>query len=167
MESLFQKKIKPDDISLSPHNTYKNRGWISWGDWLGNKRIADGTQNWVSYKKAKEFIKKNNIRSKTEWNDFKKHHKLPVNIPRNPYGVYNRKNVWIDWKDFFGKKENIERDYLSLTEIKEFVKKLGIKNSLEWKAYSKSGIRPKNIPGRIDLVFKDQWKGWPDFFGKK
>ena len=165
--AYFKKNIKPDDISLSPHNTYKNRGWISWGDWLGNKRIADGTQNWVSYKKAKEFIKKNNIRSKTEWNDFKKHHKLPVNIPRNPYGVYNRKNVWIDWKDFFGKKENIERDYLSLTEIKEFVKKLGIKNSLEWKAYSKSGIRPKNIPGRIDLVFKDQWKGWPDFFGKK
>tara|TARA_B100000767_G_scaffold196296_1_gene183287 strand:+ start:974 stop:1198 length:225 start_codon:yes stop_codon:yes gene_type:complete len=66
-----------------------------------------------------------------------------------------------------GKKKNIERDYLSFTEIKEFVKKLGIKNSLEWKAHSKSGIRPKNIPGRIDLSFKDQWKGWPDFLGKK
>ena len=47
------------------------------------------------------------------------------------------------------------------------MKKLGIKNSLEWKAYSKSGIRPKNIPGRIDMTFKDQWKGWADFLDKE
>ncbi|MCX7124874.1 MAG: hypothetical protein NTU49_03800, partial [Gammaproteobacteria bacterium] len=28
---------KPDDIPISPHLTYKNKGWVSWDDWLGKK----------------------------------------------------------------------------------------------------------------------------------
>ena len=29
---------KPDDIPNNPHNTYKNSGWVSLGDWLGKSR---------------------------------------------------------------------------------------------------------------------------------
>jgi len=28
---------KPDDIPANPDNTYKNKGWNGWGDWLGKE----------------------------------------------------------------------------------------------------------------------------------
>ena len=70
--SYFRSNPKPDDISLSPHNTYKNKGWISWGDFLGSNNIKDGLQSWASYEEAKKFVKEKNIKSKSEWNKFKR-----------------------------------------------------------------------------------------------
>ena len=32
---------KPSDISSSPHMIYKNKGWTTWGDFLGSGRVAD------------------------------------------------------------------------------------------------------------------------------
>jgi len=28
---------KPDDIPADPYRVYKNKGWISWPDWLGKE----------------------------------------------------------------------------------------------------------------------------------
>ena len=36
---------KPDDIPDIPSNIYKNKGWISWPDFLGNKRIVKYTKS--------------------------------------------------------------------------------------------------------------------------
>ena len=47
----------PNDISSSPHNTYKNEGWISYGDWLGTGRVADGQKIWASFDQVKMFVK--------------------------------------------------------------------------------------------------------------
>ena len=30
---------KPDDIPKNPQVVYHNKGWISWGDWLGTGHI--------------------------------------------------------------------------------------------------------------------------------
>jgi hypothetical protein len=30
-------KCRPRDIPANPVRTYLNQGWISWGDWLGQK----------------------------------------------------------------------------------------------------------------------------------
>ena len=99
-----KEKTIPNDISKSPHNTYKNKGWVSWGDWLGTNNIADGTQEWASYEVSKAFAVNNNVKSKKDWNDFKNINKLPNNIPKNPYGVYKRRNEWKSWADFLGKE---------------------------------------------------------------
>ena len=31
-------KQRPRDIPSAPYNTYKEKGWIDWGDWLGTGR---------------------------------------------------------------------------------------------------------------------------------
>jgi len=31
---------KPHDIPITPHHIYKNKGWTSWGDFLGTGIIA-------------------------------------------------------------------------------------------------------------------------------
>jgi hypothetical protein len=32
---VIGKPKKPDDIPASPDGTYKKKGWLNWGDWLG------------------------------------------------------------------------------------------------------------------------------------
>ena len=39
MEQEYYKSNKiPGYISKAPYNYYKNKGWISWGDFLGKKK---------------------------------------------------------------------------------------------------------------------------------
>ena len=136
------------------------------GDWLGTGRVADGTQNWVTYNQAKKFAINNKITSKDEWYNFKKENVLPNNIPADPRGVYSRKNQWKGWLDFFGKKKGIERNYLSYSEVKKYVRGLGIQNSIEWNNFVKMGNKPDNIPRGIDKVYKNEgWEGWKKFLG--
>ncbi|MDG1741418.1 MAG: integrase repeat-containing protein, partial [Crocinitomicaceae bacterium] len=160
----------PDDISGSPHNTYKNKGWINYGDWLGTGRVKDGEQDWASFDEAKVFVKKHNIKSKGQWNEFKKNNSLPSHIPKNPNGVYTRLGVWKGWTDFFGldtpyRPESKGSLYMSFADAKKWVKERGILTSREY-VYCK---RPNSLPRSPHnvLQWRDQWKGWADFLGKE
>ena len=33
---------RPNDIPTSPNHAYKEKGWISWGDWLGTRNNKGG-----------------------------------------------------------------------------------------------------------------------------
>ena len=58
-------KCLPTNIPQYPADTYKYRGWISWGDFLGTNRIADQHKNFLTYIEAKEYLKKNYSNIKT------------------------------------------------------------------------------------------------------
>ena len=87
-------------------NVYKNKGWISIGDWLGTNRIATQNRVYYSIEDAKKFVHKLNLKSQKEWLIYKQgklkgKKQLLESIPRNPYKVY-RDNGWISWPDFLG-----------------------------------------------------------------
>jgi hypothetical protein len=47
-----------------------------------------------------------------------------------------------------------------------FVHSLGLKSRAEWKGYSKSGKRPKDIPDNPNRTYaNDGWKGWGNWIG--
>jgi hypothetical protein len=150
---------KPYDISGSPHNTYKNEGWISYGDWLGTGRIADGQQNWRTFNDARKFAQGLNLTGKEQWMEFAKSDKKPLDIPTTVNRVY--KNEWKGWGDFIG----TSTDYVSYNEAKLWVQKNKIKSSREYIKVN----RPANFPRSPHLInqWKDQWKGWADFLGKE
>jgi superfamily II DNA or RNA helicase len=53
-------------------------------------------------------------------------------------------------------------------EAREYVRTLGLKNSIDWVSYSKSGLRPPDIPGNPNKIYKDSgWNGTPDWLGNK
>ena len=95
----------PEFIPKSPQNAYKNNGWISWGDFIGTRRVADVKKhkNYLPYVKAKEYIKKNSlkIKSKDKWKIFVKKNKLNF-LPINPHQSY-KNSGWISWFDFLDK----------------------------------------------------------------
>jgi hypothetical protein len=93
----------PKDIPSSPNTSYKNKGWVSWGDWLGTGSIADGTQEWMSFKDAKEFVLKLKLKGKEDWFNYSKNKEKPVNIPVTVNKIYAVD--WKGWADFLGKEK--------------------------------------------------------------
>lgn len=60
----------------------------------------------------------------------------------------------------------INRQYLGFFEARDFVHKLELKNTTEWRAFSKSSLRPLNIPGRPQATYKDEgWISMGDWLG--
>ena len=86
----------------SASHIYKNKGWVSWGDWLGTGNIHPSKIKWESFKKSKNYARSLNLKSKVEWYKFYEENKFP-NIPKNPQSLYKNKG-WKGWKDFLGTK---------------------------------------------------------------
>jgi hypothetical protein len=94
---------KPNNIPNAPHHTYKSKGWIGMGDWLGTGRVATKDIIYRDFKSARSYLRKLNFKTQNEWNQFCKSGKKPIDIPRNADRTY--KNLgWKGWSDFLGKE---------------------------------------------------------------
>jgi hypothetical protein len=151
---------KPDDIPDIPSNIYKNKGWISWPDFLGNKRIVKYTKsNTMPFEECKKFVRSLGVTTGSEWFKWCKKNKRPDNIPYNPDEVYKE---WTTWGDFLGP---IPEKWKSFEDARKFARSLKLKNPEDWNKFSKLGKRPKDIPSGPRDVYKEDWKGWGDFLG--
>ena len=96
-EIYRQSGIMPEDIPSNPNATYKNKGWSSWGDFLGTGTLStqDISQNWLPWKEAKllyqKIAKENNITTKKQWQHYIKTHKLPKGLSAYPEKTYTEK----------------------------------------------------------------------------
>lgn len=117
-------------------------------------------QNYISFEKVREQTRKLNLKSKTEWLEYWKKNKKPDNIPKTLDKVYKKTGDWKNWGDFLGTCN------LPFEEVRKFVKKLNLKNRLEWNSYWKENKRPNNIPKNPNDAYKNKgWEGWADFLG--
>ena len=173
---------KPDSIPSDPYKYYKNE-WVSWGDWLGTYRVSNKDKKFISFDEAKILIKKLNIKSKKDYENFQlemieKLQNNPIktapegsgkttpqvfgrinrNVPTNPNVVYN--SFWNGWNDFLG----IEPQYfLSFEEARKYVRTLNLKSVREWEEYRKQ--KPDNIPSLPKNIYNTEWIGWGDWLG--
>lgn len=151
----WYKKNKPNNIPLYPNQVYKKLGWRNMYDFLGKR---ERIRNFKSYNKCKQFIHRLKLKNKLAWDNYLKRYKLPNDIPRNPYGYYSKTKEWLSWGDYLGtfvistKKLN----FLPFNDAREFVRNLNLKNTTEWKIWSKTK-RPKNIPGIPKKSYKDEY----------
>jgi hypothetical protein len=64
------------------------------------------------------------------------------------------------------RRSDIERRYRSFKKARAFVRDLGLRSVGEWRAYSKSGMKPDDIPVAPHHVYaNDGWAGWSDWLG--
>ncbi len=164
--NYIKSKKRVAGLPYSPDIYYKNKGWKTWGEFLGTFSIAKTKRKFVSYIEAKKFIQMKNIKSQSDWFDYKKKNKLPLNIPSSPNKTYENKG-WKNWGDFFGTKyiANKDRKYLSYLAAKKFVHKLNINSTTEWYKYCESGKKPSQIPRQVKTVYKNEFEGWDEFLG--
>ena len=133
----------PNDIPRDPRNAYKNKGWKGMGDWLGTGYVATFRRQYLPLAEVKDFARSLKIKTQHEWQKYCKVNKLPDNIPANPDTVYKKQGTWKSWGDFLGTK-NRKGGWWSYDKAKEFVRKLGLKDTDAWYAYCKSGKKPTN-----------------------
>jgi len=90
---------KPDDIPATPNETFKNKGWRGWGNFLGTGTISnvDKSKNWLSWKTAKleyrKIAKENKLKNKTDWDKYVKTHELPTGLSKYPWEIYTKEKI--------------------------------------------------------------------------
>jgi hypothetical protein len=99
-----KRKDFPEHYYKKPHETklYKEK-WVSWPDFLG---FDPFTLKWLSIDDAKKAVRKNKIRTQTEYLNWYRGKtilvtKPPKNIPGRPELVYPDRG-WKGWPDFLG-----------------------------------------------------------------
>lgn len=92
--------LKPDDIPTSVYAIYKQKGWISMGDWLGTNVISSQKRTYREFKEARKFVRDLKIKYYADWLLYCKSGAKPEDIPRNAAQKYKSKG-WISWGDFW------------------------------------------------------------------
>lgn len=88
----------PTFIPNRPERFYKNRGWISWGDFLSNGRIANQNKKLLQYNDAKELVNNLNITTLKQYKIIQSDY---VNIlPVHPHLTYKNKG-YKTYEEFF------------------------------------------------------------------
>ena len=165
-EQYCKSGNKPDDIPASPIQTYKKKGWLGMGDWLGTGTLAPKDRQYRSFTDARQFSQSLNLKGGNDWVKYCKSGSAPEDIPSNPRGVYKEKG-WKGWGDWLGTGTiaNFKKEFLSFTKAREFVRSLGLNGTKEWYAYCVSGNKPDDIPSAPHTTYKNEWTSLGDWLG--
>ena len=96
---LSHLEPKPHDIPADPSAVYRNKGWVSLGDWLGTGFVHCKNREYRNFEDAKKFAIGLGLKSQNEWNQFYENKiKLkaspPSDIPKAPHIFYKKKG-WV------------------------------------------------------------------------
>jgi hypothetical protein len=176
-KQMPEKGTLPEDIPRAADRTYREKGWVSWGDWLGTDHTAPHLMEFRPFEEAREFVRSLGLRSYTEWRFFCKGEMpekglKPDDIPAGPAQFYKRKG-WVSWGDWLGTDRVADqlKEFRPFEESREFARSLKLKTFSEWRAFSKGempdkGLRPDDIPGSPAKVYKGKgWISWGDWLG--
>ena len=162
---------RPYNIPSAPDRFYKDKGWISFGDWLGSEdKRGSSSKDFLSFEEARKYVRGLGLRLCYEWRKWLTSEERPYNIPSNPNIVYKDQG-WISFGDWLGtqnKRGACSKDFLSFEEAREYARNLGLKSVTEWKRWARSGERPYNIPSNANVIYKNKgWINWMDWLGKE
>ena len=96
----------PLDVPANPSQTYADKGWKGYGDWLGTGNIANFLKEYRSFRQARAFARRLELKSATEWIAFTQRRmprlgRLPKDIPAVPSNTYADKG-WKGYGDWLG-----------------------------------------------------------------
>lgn len=67
---------------------------------------------------------------------------------------------------FSGYKDWLGNERWAFQRSREYVRELKLRSNSEWRKFSKSKLRPENIPTNPDTYYKGQgWINWPNWLG--
>jgi hypothetical protein len=82
----------PPQHPRNPRDTYRDKGWAGFPDWLGTDNIAYRQHVWRAFKPARAFVRKLKLPNTTAWRAYVRgdYLRLPVTkgYPPNPDRIY-------------------------------------------------------------------------------
>ena len=160
--------LRPNYIPSNPNVVYKNKGWVSLGDWLGNLNQANHLKIHIDFDKAREFARSLKLNNQKEWQIYARSDDKPKDIPSSPEKVYiNEFGGYGDWLGTMS-ISNIKKEFLDYESAKYIISKLNLSSAKDFRKFSKDKKIPLNIPSSPERTYKDKgWKDWADFLGKE
>lgn len=158
---------KPNDIPTYPKQTYKNKGYISMGDWLGTGSIAVKNRAFKSFIEARKYVRDLKLKSIADWRQYCKSGKKPEDIPTNPHRTY-KNETWLSWGDWLGSGTIAPylKEFTPFIEARKYVQSLKLKNVKEWNQFCVSKTKPESTPNNPNLKYKNNgWVNWGDWLG--
>jgi hypothetical protein len=138
---------------------------------IREERKYFATHPFLDFDEARSIARSLCIQSSMEWFNWvqgKSHQqrKIPNGMPHNPDNHYKNRG-WKGWKDWLNNK----KPWMSFDEARNFVRKLNLKDTHEWRAYIKGKMvsksdKPTNIPNTPSKVYKKEgWTNMADWLG--
>ena len=150
------------NVAPNPNVFYRDKGWISWSDWLGIEgapSILERDKKYISFEDAHAFVLALKLKSIKDWRDYVDSKEFPYNIPSDPDKYYYGFG-WVSWSNWLGLKIRI------FIEAREYVHSLNLKNRKEWEEFCHSDKKPSDIPRAPHLSYKNKgWIGTKDWLG--
>ena len=167
-QNYRKSDLRPNYIPSNPNVVYKNKGWVSLGDWLGNLNQANHLKIHIDFDKAREFARSLKLNNQKEWQIYARSDDKPKDIPSSPEKVYiNEFGGYGDWLGTMS-ISNIKKEFLDYESAKYIISKLNLSSAKDFRTFSKDKKIPLNIPSSPERTYKDKgWKDWVDFLGKE
>ena len=109
------------------------------------------------FESAREFVRKLGLKNSRDWEKYCQSKNKPNDIPSAPLKIYKNKG-WKGMGNWLGTGVVANQiKYRSFIEARQFVRKLKLKGTKEWKEYCKSGNKPDDIPAAPWKTYKE-WK---------
>src|SRR5262249_13191648 len=151
----------PPGLPKDPYAAYRKSGWKSSSDWLGTSQASTHEKNRKKrpFSELLDFARSLGLQSKADWFRWAKSGNRPDDIPVNPADAYLGEG-WQSWPHFLGStnKKAGEVVYRKFPEAREWARSHGFQSRDEWKALTKSGRLPPDIPANPWHVYRH--RGW-------
>ena len=131
----YKTNERPKDIPAAPARDYRDKGWISWGDWLGHEKVHKKV--FKSFTEARSFARNLKLNGVKEWNSWAKSDSRPDDIPFSPARVYLEWAGWGDWLGNSNRRRYITGGFLPFEEARVFVRNLKLQNQLDYREWAK------------------------------
>ncbi len=90
----------PPGIPANPAQMYRDKGWISWPDWLDtDPRNTTRKRTFKPYPDARNYARTLGLERKKDWEAFAVSVQLPLDIPVDQSDYY-KGSGWTTWGDF-------------------------------------------------------------------
>lgn len=119
-----------------------------------------------SFTEARKFARKLGLKDGKYYKRYYESGKVPDDIPKCPWAVYSKE--WEGMGDFLGTGFVFARyrKFRPFVEARKFARSLKLKTWGEWKAYTKSGKKPDDIPANPRIGrYEKEWISGGDWLG--
>jgi hypothetical protein len=166
---LTNLPAKPEDIPTNVYSSYKDEGFTNLMDFLGLDLGKSRNRKFKSFNEVKSFFKKNKIFSQSDWKQFCKDGKRPLDIPYSVVSYYKETNKFINWGSFTGNEAPQNKIFREFSKAREYARSLKLKSGNDWRRFSESDKRPNDIPASPANIkqYQPHWKGMKNWLGIK
>ena len=161
--------MRPSNVHSNPHKFYKDGGWQGWGHWLGTGNVNSANKEFLPFEEALAAARSLGLANKKEWEVWRKSGARPPNVPSAPDRIY-KDHGWQGLGHWLGtgnqQGNQHAKAFLPFNEALVVARSLRLTTSNEWRAWSKSGARPTNVPSKPSEAYKDYgWQGLKHWLG--